>query len=255
LPDEEKARHSREIHRRICCHFGEEAYAALSDDANVNADLFIWMGCCMHKDLNATKGGDWRMTRWWATQGLTGPICLMNKDNSTAASLGPSAAAQRAEDVSQGGAVKAVSLMGVVLKNRDHKKGQQDLVGIFTEHKLGYPIRFPQTNNTCFQSHSRASEVVFLHTDLWIEFFDSIRDKKDSQTLNHIELNVYKALHDIPTLTEMAVHTIYSQTVSIPFSHATHQQGANMLDLGPVHEHVKAHCRAVISNPNIILAS
>lgn len=46
--------------------------------------LFVWTGCCMHKDQNSFKGGNTAMMATWAELGLTPPIPLANKANAEA---------------------------------------------------------------------------------------------------------------------------------------------------------------------------
>ncbi|KAI0056754.1 hypothetical protein BV25DRAFT_1872636 [Artomyces pyxidatus] len=226
----EKERKNKETYHRICMHLGDKVYAGFSDEEKEIADLFIWMGCCMHKELNTVKGGNTAMMAYWEKNGLHGPILLMNKDNNAAAQAGPSAAKDHAEDVSQAGAVKATSLTGAVFWHKDNKKGQQDTVCCFFKWKLGY------------------TELT-VHKELWIELLEQIWDKKESRSFNHIEQNVYKALHDIPTLTEFSVLSLYSQTV-----HGPGLASVNMLDLGPLHKRVKTHCADIIANPDLLLS-
>ena len=62
--------------------------------------------------------------------------------------------------------------------------------------------------------------------------------------------NLYKALQDIPTLTELAVLALYSISVCLPYlKHVQGNTSAIALDLGPLHDNVKSHCVAVIDNP------
>ncbi|KIJ45423.1 hypothetical protein M422DRAFT_251195 [Sphaerobolus stellatus SS14] len=42
-------------------------------------------------------------------------------------------------------------------------------------------------------------------------------DRKESTAFTNIELNLYKALHDILTLEEMCTLAVFSQTVSHPY--------------------------------------
>ena len=72
-----------------------------------------------------------------------------------------------------------------------------------------------------------------------------------------MENNVYLGLHDIPTLTELAVLSLYSQAISHPYLRQVlgpGKQFTNVLDLGPLHARVKAQCQAVISNPYLLLS-
>ncbi|KAJ7474641.1 hypothetical protein B0H11DRAFT_1918346 [Mycena galericulata] len=42
----------------VCVQVGNETFDAMSPEEQRAADLFIWAGCCMHKELNAVKGGN-----------------------------------------------------------------------------------------------------------------------------------------------------------------------------------------------------
>jgi hypothetical protein len=64
---------------------GENAYLDLSPEERRLINLFIHAGCCMHKKLNSCTGGNKSMMAWWSKAGLTGPIKLMNQDNSATA--------------------------------------------------------------------------------------------------------------------------------------------------------------------------
>ena len=66
--------------------FGEEAYEKLTPTEKCCANLFIWTGCAMHKDLNATKGGVEAMAASWGEE--EAPAKLINKYNIGAAATG-----------------------------------------------------------------------------------------------------------------------------------------------------------------------
>jgi hypothetical protein len=136
--------------RLVCAQFGEEAWEKLSDAEQREAQLFIWAGCCMHKEMNSVKGGVRAMAEFWVKSGLDGPIKLMNKDNAAAANAGPSAARDRALQVLIGGAERITTLACMIFNHKDDKKGQQDSFRIFFELRLGYMIEFPDTSNTRF---------------------------------------------------------------------------------------------------------
>ena len=156
------------------------------------------------------------MMAYWEKEGLQGPVKLMNKDNAAAASGGSSAAKTRAGDVSQGGGVKAANLAGALFNHKDDKKGQQDTLRIFFESVIGYMICFPDTSNTRYQSHCEAAAVLVVYLPLFLEFLELVRNKKETGTFNHMEQNVYKALRDIATLTELCVLVLYAQAISHP---------------------------------------
>jgi hypothetical protein len=233
---------------------GQAQYEALSDSERHVVDLFIHAGCCMHKEINSCKGGNSSMTAWWADAGIQGPIKLMNNDNTAAAAVGSSAACKRALDVLGTGGVKATSLAGAVFNNKDNKKGQQDSLQAFLITKLGYLITFPDTSNIRYHSRAHAATKVILHRSLYIEFLELVYDKKESGSFTNMESNLYKALQDIPTLTELAVLTFYFISVCLPYLKCVQNDtSASALDLGPLHDDVKSHCAAIIDNPGLKL--
>ena len=124
---------------QLCVGEGKEAYDLLSLEEKRQVDLFLWAGCCMHKELNSAKGGNTQMTAVWKAKGIPGPILLLNKDNAAAAAYGPSAAQKHAQDVSQAGGVKTAQLAGAVFNHSDTKKGQQDTFRYYVEVCLFYP--------------------------------------------------------------------------------------------------------------------
>ena len=82
-------------------------------------------------------------------------------------------------------------------------------------------------------------------------------EKKESGSFNHMEKNVYKVLQDTPTITELCVLTLYAQLVSHPYMMAVWQPDGtdkNALNLGPLHDKVKLHCKKITDNPNLLLA-
>jgi hypothetical protein len=144
-----------------------------------------------------------------------------------------------------------------VFNHKDKKKGHQDTVTIFFKGKTGYTFRFPDTSNIRYGSHCDAAIELIISLDLWIEFLELIRDKKNAGTFNHMEQNIYKGLLDIPTLTELCVLVLYSQSISVPYVKAIHSPDGkqNVLDVGPLHDRVKVHCDAIIENSDLLLAA
>ncbi|KAF8193696.1 hypothetical protein BJ912DRAFT_1091697 [Pholiota molesta] len=257
LPMDDQAVQNKATFSAVCFRIGETAFSSMSEEEQQAADLFIWAGCCMHKELNAVKGGDAAMRKFWISEDLTPPIQLMNKDNDAAATAGPSSARDRAIAVSIGGASKLTSLAGAIFNHKDEKKGQGDTFRIFFENALGYLISFPDTSNTRYQSHCEASAALLLHLSLYTKFLEQVRDKKEKRRFNHMELNVHKGLQDIPTLTELAVFVLYGQAISHPYLRQIRgpmREEHNILETGPLHERVKEHCRAIISCPSLLLS-
>jgi hypothetical protein len=255
LSTEEQDRQNKLVAEQLVQKYGKEAYDQLSPEQKFEADFFIWAGCCMHKDLNAHKGGNARLVLFWAKNGLVGPILLMNKDNAAAASSGSATARKHAEDVSSAGAVKLLALLGALLNHKDKKKGQQDFVAIFFESILGYIIRFVDTSNTRYQSYSEGAAEVIVHLAIYIQLLEFVRNKKENRSFNHMESNIWKALHDIPTLTELCALALYGQAITHPYMRevrGAQRQHSNGLNLGPLHERVKAHCRKLIAEPELL---
>jgi hypothetical protein len=250
LSTEEQDLCNKLVAQELVQKFGKEAYDKLSPEQKFEADFFIWAGCCMHKDLNAHKGGNACLVLYWAKNGIVGPVLLMNKDNAAAASSGSSAAKKHAEDVSSAGAVKLLALLGALLNHKDKKKGQQDFVAIFFESILGYIICFVDTSNTRYQSYSEGAAEVIVHLVIYIQLLDFIRNKKESRNFNHMESNIWKALHNIPTLTELCVLALYGQAITHPYMRevrGAQRQHSNGLSLGPLHQRVKASVAAAFS--------
>ncbi|KAH8094872.1 hypothetical protein BXZ70DRAFT_1009820 [Cristinia sonorae] len=210
----------------------------------------------MHKDLNAVKGGNEAMMRMWKENGWTGPVALPNRDNAVALrSVAATASKAHAEKATEAGAVKLTSLAGAIFNHKDDKKGQQDTARNFFELHLGYALNFPDTSNTRFQSHCRASEVITVHKDLFVTLLEQVGDRKDKMGLNHMEKNVLKGLQDVPTLTEVSVLALYSQAISRPYMRQVRGPGlVNALDLVPLHLQVKKHCQDIIDNPDLLLS-
>jgi hypothetical protein len=56
LPAEEQDCRNAALHGILCQRYGQELFDALFLERKREVDLFVWAGCCMHKDLNAHKG-------------------------------------------------------------------------------------------------------------------------------------------------------------------------------------------------------
>ncbi|KAF8574953.1 hypothetical protein K439DRAFT_1623944 [Ramaria rubella] len=227
LPQMEKEEQNAQTYQDICLELGNEAFAKLTDTEKEVIDWFVWCGCCMHKELNMVKGG-------------AGPACVC------------------ATDVSQGGAVKATSLAGTVFHHKDDKKGQQDSLKFFFEDMVGYTISFPDMSNTHYQSHCEAASKLLVHQELYIQFLEIVKDKKDTRALNHIEQNVYTALKDLPTIHELCALALFSQSISHPYMwnvRGPGQENTNVLDMGPLHQAIHTFMLKIIKEPDILLSA
>ncbi|KIM83529.1 hypothetical protein PILCRDRAFT_87981 [Piloderma croceum F 1598] len=111
LLEKEKADCEAVVYQKICFCFGQAAYDALTKKEKKKEKK---EGCCMHKELNSMKGGNASLMAFWKKDGIQGPMPLMNHDNVAAFALGSSAAKSRAENITQAGSVKTISLAGVL---------------------------------------------------------------------------------------------------------------------------------------------
>ncbi|KZS94295.1 hypothetical protein SISNIDRAFT_426536, partial [Sistotremastrum niveocremeum HHB9708] len=258
LSDEERERHHKEMLKSLHRELGDRGFALLSSEDQQKETQFVWVGCSMHKELNAVKGGNTAMVGYWVISGIPGPRKLMNRDNAAAAAEpGPSAAKLRAIETSIGGAIKATSLAGAVFNHKDDKKGQQDTFRWFFVAMLGYAVDFPDTSNTRYQSHCEAASELLVHLPLYKELLALVKDKKDSRALNHMEQNLWDALHDAPTLQELSVLALYSQSISHPYLRrirSPNVKDMNALHLGLLHHQVITHCEAIIENPYLLVS-
>jgi hypothetical protein len=101
---------------------------------------------------------------------------------------------------------------------------------------LGYILKFPDTSNVHFQCYCDADAVLIIHQPLLLEFLGMVKHKKDLGKFNHLELNIFLGLSDPPTITELCVLVLYTQTVSQPYMQkvqGTNTSMINVLDLGP----------------------
>jgi len=92
FPPGERELHEIAAYQRICVKLGEDRPATLTLKEWHYVSLFIWGGCCMHKEMNSVKGGNAWMMAWWSENNLEGLMKLYNWDNSSAATLGGDAA-------------------------------------------------------------------------------------------------------------------------------------------------------------------
>ncbi|KAI4517349.1 hypothetical protein K525DRAFT_211091 [Schizophyllum commune Loenen D] len=267
LPKEDQAVRDLATVSAMMQSLGTQALAELPDAERRLLNLFVWTGCCMHKDQNSFKGGNTAMMATWSALGLTPPIPLANKANAEAVrkavapetGSGPLTPEQVAAlEASTRGGVKTTAPAGMIFNNHLDKRGQGDTHMIIMGHKLKAPMpRFPSTSNTRFGSFGEAAGELLAHLHPYIEFLEFIRDKKDSATWTNVEKNVYNALHDDATLTELAVLALYSQLITHPYMRhvrAPESVALNAIDLGPLHADICAHCQRLIDNPDLILS-
>ena len=142
LTFQQQERHREELLDQLYLCLGKDAFDLLSEDEKKASSLFLWSGCCMHKEMNTVKYGVSALKKFWKDLGLDGPVKLYNRDNAAAANGSDvdSLAKRRADAVTEGGAIKLASLAGALFNHKDKKKGHQDSFGYFFERVLGYSM-------------------------------------------------------------------------------------------------------------------
>ncbi|KAF8961286.1 hypothetical protein BDZ97DRAFT_1664412 [Flammula alnicola] len=264
----EQAKLDKKLMEDIIATLGQEEYNALSPEDRRHLDLFIWAGCCMHKDQNSFKGGNAEMMLEWARLGVLPPMLLANKANSATLRKildpgGPnplttplSEDEQRAFEQTTRGGVKTTALAGAILNNKDDKKGQGDKhIKHFQEVVDKDYKRFPDTSNTRFGSHGDAAADLIQYLEAHIAYLNLVRMSKQSGSLTQIENNVLQALHDPATLTELCAMVLYTQAVSKPYMRAVRgPKSDNVLDLGPLHALVHEFVQKIIDQPDLLVS-
>jgi hypothetical protein len=262
--EEDKAMYNNEMIKDLTRNLGEAAYDILPEHEKNVLDLFVWAGCCMHKDLNSVKGGNKAMMAWWGENNVPGPIRLANRDNAavlndmveTTDSTTP--AERRAMDVTACGGVKAASIAGAIFNHKDDKKGYQDAHKRYFEPITGKWKKFPDTSNTRYQSYGEAAAELITYTKEYLDLLNTVRLGKIKKVYNHMEANLVAALKDTATLTELAVLALYAQAISHPYMRKVRgprTEHINMLNMGPLHDEVKSHVQKVMDHPKILVSS
>ncbi|KAF8209626.1 hypothetical protein K438DRAFT_2063060 [Mycena galopus ATCC 62051] len=262
----EQSSRDAKLMKDIVAVLGKEAYDALDPTDRQVLDLFVWGGCCMHKDLNSFKGGNTEMMLEWVKLGVLAPILLVNKENAALLRhvFDPAQPEDailtedqfRAFQASTRGGVKACALAGAIFNNKDDKKGQGDKHVDFMSHERGTRHRrFPDTSNTRFGSHGDAAAELITHLLLYRKIVDLVKWTKNFPSLTNIEKNLQDALCDIPTLTEFVAMIIYRVVITHPYLRQVRGPGTentNLLDLGPLHRQICEHIQAILDNPDLL---
>jgi hypothetical protein len=203
------------------------------------------------------------MEKWWKEHDIKGPVLLANRDNDTVLEERNQAIAhgdevtpaqEQALNRSTCGAIKTAQIAGAIFNHKDDKKGHHDFFRDWWKKHVGIPFTFPDTSNNRFQSYCYAAAALLLYLQYFRQFLKHLQITKQNGKLNHMESNLWKALHDSPTLSELAILALYGEAVSYPYVKAirsTSESGEkqNMLDLGPLHQKVSAHIQTIITNP------
>ena len=267
LPEATKAGKRAKMVENVVQELGKSVFELLDPHEKCLLRLFIWAGCGCHKDLNTVRGGYMAMEKWWKEHHIEGPVLLANRDNNIVLEERNQAIAygneitpaqEQALNRSTCGAIKTAQIAGAIFNHKDDKKGHHDFFRDWWKKHVGKPFTFPDTSNNRFQSYCYASAALLLYLQFFRLFLEHLRITKQNGRLNHMESNLWKALHDSATLSELAILALYGEAVSYPYIKAIRSmtdsgEQQNMLNLGPLHKKVSTHIKAIITNPSILL--
>ena len=198
---------------------------------------------------------------------IKGPVLLANQDNDMVLEERNQAIAdgdevtpaqEQALNPSTHGAIKTAQIAGAIFNHKDDKKGHHDFFRDWWKKHVGTSFTFPDTSNNRFQSYCYAFAALLLYLRFFRQFLEHLQITKQNGKLNHMESNLWKALHDPATLSELAILALYGEAVSYPYvkaicSTSKSGEGQNMLNLGPLHQKVSTHIQAIITNPSNLL--
>lgn len=126
LPEDQQSMLMHDAWLALATQIGDEEFQKLDQNTQFEADFVAWTGCCMHKELNAVKGGVAAMATAWNSLGSGKPIALRNKFEATAE-------LSAVQNKVVGGAVKLTSLAGALFNHKDDKRGYQSSVDYYFE--------------------------------------------------------------------------------------------------------------------------
>ena len=245
---------------KLTINLGRDSFDKLSDQEKTIFELFVWVGCGCHKDLNTVLGGYTALSQFWEENELTPPILLPNITNAAIihekSSTGDESSdvARLAIKNSKRGAIKASKIAGDILNNKNDKNGHHDQFRIWWNEKNGTNFTFPDTSNTRFQSPCEAAAVLTIYHDQFLQYLDYAEQRKVVVRYSHMEKNLVNALNDIPTRTELAVLALYAQAVSHPYMKTIREDpDLNALDLGPLNEKIKSFMKQIIEDPTFLI--
>ena len=185
------------------------------------------------------------MEKWWKEHHIEGPVLLANQDNSMVLEKRNQAIAQgdevtpvqeQALNWSTRGAIKTAQIAGAIFNHKNDKKGHHDFFRNWWKKHVGISVTFPDTSNNRFQSYCYAAAALLLYLQIFREFLEHLRITKQNGKLNHMESNLWKALHDPATHAELVILALYGEAIFYPYVKkicTTSESGEtqNMLDL------------------------
>ena len=145
-----------------------------------------------------------------------------------------------------------------IFNHKDDKKGHHDLFHSWWWEHVSVPFTFPDTLNNQFRSYCDAAAALILNGEEFKLFLEGLCINKQNSTLNHMETNLWNALHCSSTATELAVMAIYAECVSYPYMKSiwtSSEKNQNMLDLGPLHSWFYEHIQKIIKDPDMLITN
>lgn len=253
LSAEEKDERGTSAYKELKIRLGNEEFGKLSPTEQADVDLFLWTGCCCHKDLNAIRYGvNEQKTYWKENSHLPQPIKLLNKTSRQHASTG-AAAKKAAENMSDSGGGKLVELVGSVAANKDDGKGWQREYKNWYLDEYGWAVAFPGVSHNRYGTVPRGATVIILDEKQLLTQLESVRDFRKSGKWGNVELNSYDGIRDESTFTDLHSLALYNQSVSDLYM-AEVRQRSNGLELIDFHETLIAFLERIIDNPDILLS-
>ncbi|KAI8971130.1 hypothetical protein BD414DRAFT_510554 [Trametes punicea] len=171
---------------------GWTLYEGLPAEERHPLDLFLHLGCAMHKDLNCIKGRSTVMAAAWGELHIMPPIILANKENASTLwevdldVLATASALLSTDDLtaaelcalksSTRGGVKLTSFAGALFNHKDDKKGHHDTYAFYFQETVGQSLCFPDTSNTQYGSHCAAAAELLIHRMHYLRFLEVVRD-------------------------------------------------------------------------------
>ncbi|KIK50433.1 hypothetical protein GYMLUDRAFT_65275 [Collybiopsis luxurians FD-317 M1] len=172
----------------------------------------VFAGCARH---NAFEAGVKMLHQMWSDLGKPGPCTLRNKAQDATIQLAlennDEEGLQHCVKSCDHGGTKLTALLGALYQHKNGETGYQDRYCIFMgKHKQIYGLdskeaakRFPDTLNTCYQSHTYTAAEVISFLSFHIQLIDKICDGKGKAGANHLEENILKGLNCIATIIEL----------------------------------------------------
>ena len=168
----------------------------------------------------------------------------------------PTLAQERAFHKSTCGAIKTTEIADAIFNHKDKKKGHHDVFHYWWWEHVRVPFTFSNTSNNRFQSYCDAAVALIFYGDEFKDFLESLHTNKQNSTLNHMESNLWKALHCTSTITELAVLAIYAEAISYPYIKAiciSDAQKRTCLTLVLFILVSMIICKKIIANPDILI--